>query len=178
MALTLRGTPFLYEGEELGLLDAAIPPERKLDPVDRDGCRAPVPWTTEEHHGWGREPWLPFPPESTERSVAAERDDPGSVLHLYRRLLAERKRSTALRRGAIDLLVGWPEPVIAWDRHHGDERRRVVVSFATEPIQIEAGLVESGGPWRVVVASDGEGEGLAFTGHLEATQAVILVPAR
>jgi alpha-glucosidase len=178
MALTLRGTPFLYEGEELGLLDAIIPPERKLDPVDRDGCRAPVPWTSDEHHGWGTEPWLPFPPESAERSVAAERDDPDSVLHLYRRLLAERKRSVALRRGAIELLEGWPEPVIAWDRHHGDDRRRVVVSFATEPVDVGAALVDDGGPWQVVVASDAVGEGRGFTGHLEATQAVILVPAR
>ncbi len=177
MALTLRGTPFLYEGEELGLVDAVIPPERKLDPIDRDGCRAPVPWTRDAHHGWGAEPWLPFPPESSERSVAAERDDPTSVLHLYRRVLAERKRSPALRLGTIDLLEGWPDPVIAWDRRQGLDRRRVVVSFATEPVEVAPDVSGAGGSWQVVLASDGVGEGRPFTGHLEPTQAVVLVPA-
>ena len=91
MALTLRGTPFLYEGEELGLLDAVVPPERRLDPIDRDGCRAPVPWTRAAPHGWGAPSrGCPCPPEPDVRSVEAERDDPVSVLHLYRRLLALR----------------------------------------------------------------------------------------
>jgi alpha-glucosidase len=63
LLLTLRGTPFLYSGEELGLEDADVPPERRLDPGGRDGCRAPIPWTASGWHGWasGR-PWLPWPP--------------------------------------------------------------------------------------------------------------------
>ena len=63
LLLTLRGTPFLYAGEELGLQDAQVPPERVVDPGGRDGCRAPIPWTTDPGHGWPAEPWLPWPPE-------------------------------------------------------------------------------------------------------------------
>ena len=63
LLLTLRGTPFLYAGEELGLEDAVVPPERVVDPGGRDGCRAPIPWTAAPGHGWPAEPWLPWPPE-------------------------------------------------------------------------------------------------------------------
>ena len=71
MLLTLRGTPFLFAGEELGLEDAYVPPERVVDPGGRDGCRAPIPWTTAPDHGWPADPWLPWPPEPGARSVEA-----------------------------------------------------------------------------------------------------------
>jgi glycosidase len=83
LLLTLRGTPFLYMGEELGLENAAVPPERMVDPGGRDGCRAPFPWLRAPGHGWRGEPWLPFPPDASARSVEAQREDPASVLHLY-----------------------------------------------------------------------------------------------
>ncbi|MDQ4132203.1 MAG: alpha-amylase family glycosyl hydrolase, partial [Actinomycetota bacterium] len=64
LLLTLRGAPFLYEGEELGLEDAVVPPERVVDPGGRDPCRAPVPWDPGPTHGWQvADPWLPWPPD-------------------------------------------------------------------------------------------------------------------
>src|SRR5690606_7022767 len=101
--LTLRGTPFMYAGEELGLEDAVIPAERVVDPGGRDGCRAPVPWTDSPGHGWGSQPWLAFPPEAAARSVARQRGDESSILHLYRRALATRRSCAALRLGSLDL---------------------------------------------------------------------------
>ncbi len=95
LLLTLRGTPFLYAGEELGLTDAEVPSERTADPGGRDGCRAPIPWESAPLHGWPREPWLPFPPRLAGRSAAEQRADESSILHLYRDLLP---RSTRLRR--------------------------------------------------------------------------------
>src|SRR5207248_1033907 len=63
LLLTLRGTPFIYQGEELGLEDAVIEPNERVDPGGRDGTRAPIPWTAAPDHGWaGPAPWLPFPP--------------------------------------------------------------------------------------------------------------------
>ena len=76
--LSLRGTPFLYAGEELGLEDAVVPADRAVDPGGRDGCRAPIPWEPGPVHGWelaGSEPWLPFPPGANTdnvRSLAAD----------------------------------------------------------------------------------------------------------
>src|ERR1700704_4771037 len=86
LLLTLRGTPFLYAGEELGLENAIIPPERVVDPGGRDGCRAPIPWTAAPPHGWeGGEPWLPCPSSPGELSVESLAVDESSILHLYRR---------------------------------------------------------------------------------------------
>src|SRR5439155_1763940 len=61
LLLTLRGTPFLYQGEELGLEDAAVPPERAVDPGGRDGCRGPIPWDARPEHGWPAPPGVPLP---------------------------------------------------------------------------------------------------------------------
>ena len=92
----LRGTPFLYAGEELGLEDAVIPPDRAVDPGGRDGCRAPIPWNGTPEHGWATaDPWLPWPPDADTRNVEAQRADPDSILHLYQRLLRCRRDSPA-----------------------------------------------------------------------------------
>jgi alpha-glucosidase len=151
LLLTLRGTPFLYAGEELGLLDAEIPPDRVVDPGGRDGCRAPIPWTSADGHGWVAEPWLPFPPDAGLRSLEALRDDPSSILHLYRRLLSIRRASPALHAGDLTLLDA-PEGIVAWDRAHGDDRRRIAINFTDREIPFEA----SG--WQVELSSIDEGD--------------------
>jgi alpha-glucosidase len=148
MLLTLRGTPFLYAGEELGLDDADVPPERVVDPGGRDGCRAPIPWTAAAGHGWPAEPWLPWPPEPAERSVEAQRADPDSILHLCRAILALRRESPALRLGTLRLLDDVPEGVLAYERAHGDDRRLVWVNFGRDPLPPPAG-------WVAELTSDG-----------------------
>jgi alpha-glucosidase len=170
LLLGVRGTPFLYAGEELGLEQAVIPPERKVDPGNRDGCRAPVPWTADPPHGWPADPWLPFPPEPAARSVEVQRADPGSILHLYRRLLAARRSSPALRLGSFALL-DTPAGVLGYARADGDDRRTVLLNFTADPVRV---AVDSAAT--VDVASDGRGEGEPFTGVLGPDQAVILRP--
>ena len=165
--LTLRGTPFLYQGEELGLEDAEIPRERAVDPAGRDGCRAQIPWDASPGHGWGgAAPWLPWPPEPERRNVETLRADPGSILHLYSRLLAARRASPALHRGACCLL-GAPDGVLAYERSEGGDRRVVLVNLTGDEVPVTAaGMVE--------IASDGRGEGEPFRGVLGADQAVVL----
>lgn len=174
LLLGLRGTPFLYAGEELGLEDAVVKGEAVRDPAGRDGCRAPLPWTADPGHGWLSDPWLPWPPEPSVRSVAAEREDQGSVLHLYRRLLAARRDSEALRSGSLRLLDG-PEGVLAWSRDAGDDHRVVVVNFTDATVD-GAAVAGPRGPagLRVEAASDGAGEGSPWSGTLAPSQAVIL----
>ena len=105
LVLTLRGTPFVYAGEEFGLEDAEVPSERRVDPGGRDGCRAPIPWDASPGHGWAaEEPWLPWPPGASVRNVDMQRQEEGSVLHLYRRLLEARRGSAALRLGSWAVL--------------------------------------------------------------------------
>jgi alpha-glucosidase len=169
LLLTLRGTPFLYAGEELGLEDAAIPADRVVDPGGRDGCRAPIPWDDSPGRGWaGTDTWLPWPPEPDARAASVSREDPSSVAGLYRRLLSLRKTSPALSLGQLSFLDS-PAGVLGWERTHGQERWTVLVNFTDEPRHVSAaGMVR--------VASDGVGEGLSFGGRLAADQAVVLAP--
>jgi alpha-glucosidase len=83
--LGLRGTPVLYQGDELGMEQVAIPRDRILDVDGRDGCRTPMPWT--RIGGW-RNPWLPL--GDTARNVEDERADPDSILNVVRRLTLDR----------------------------------------------------------------------------------------
>jgi alpha-glucosidase len=128
MLCTLPGTVFLYQGEELGLVDADIPPQRVVDPGGRDGCRAPIPWTADDNHGWSVDPWLPFPPEANSRNAASLRKDDTSILHLYRQLLALRHTANALSNGAFHWLDLGDE-VLAYERSTPDERVVVIINF-------------------------------------------------
>lgn len=108
LLLTLRGTPLLYYGDEIGMEDGVIPPGRALDIWEkgvpgqgRDGARTPMQWDESRHAGFTTgEPWLPVPANFSEVNVEAERDDPLSMLTLYRRLIGLRREHPALRRGA------------------------------------------------------------------------------
>ena len=167
MLLTLRGTTFLYEGEELGLDDAIVPAERVVDPGGRDGCRAPIPWTADAPHGWnGAEPWLPFPPAAGDRSVETLLADEASILHLYRHLIAAKHASAALQTGDLTLLAA-PDGVLAYERVLDEDARTVLINFTGEPQSIDAqGIVD--------VSSLGTGEGEPFSGLLAPDEAVIL----
>ena len=176
LLLGLRGSPVLYAGEELGLEDAVVPPERVVDPGGRDGCRAPIPWTGAPDHGWGvTDAWLPWPPDAGARNVEAQEADGGAIVHLYRRLLAARRSSPALTLGAYEP-IDQPGDVIAWRRTadpsgaHGPGDRVVVLNMGPDPAAVDlAGTV--------LVASDGTGEGTPFAGTLAPDHAVLLDPA-
>ncbi|HET9443675.1 MAG TPA: DUF3459 domain-containing protein, partial [Acidimicrobiales bacterium] len=158
-------------GEELGLSDAVVPPERRVDPGGRDGCRAPVPWAPGPAHGWTTaDTWLPWPPAAERRNADVLRADPDSILHLYRRLLAARRRSPALHRGDIAVLPA-PEGLLAYERWSGPDRRLVLVNFTDAPVPFEPD-----DRWRVEVASYGLGEGAPFDGVVPRSGALVLLP--
>jgi alpha-glucosidase len=167
LLLGLRGTPFLYAGEELGLSDAVVPPGRARDPVGRDGCRAPIPWEGGPEHGWPvADPWLPWPPEARTAHAAAQDADPGSFLHLYRTALAARRRSPALRHGGFGWLAA-PPGVLAWERGRGADRVGVVVNMTGEEAMFP-------GSYELIVASDAAQR--RWDGTLRAWSAAWLAP--
>jgi alpha-glucosidase len=170
LLLTLKGTPFLYMGEELGLEDAIVPEAKQVDPGGRDGCRAPFPWSPNGTGDWGPEPWLPFPPENERRNVAALRDDEDSILHLYRRLLRLRRATPALHMGEIELLDA-NDTLLVYRRFAEAEERRVLIHFGDSSAQW------SGAPnWTIELSSDGIGEGRPFSGDVGRARALILRP--
>ncbi|MEZ5134740.1 MAG: alpha-amylase family glycosyl hydrolase [Acidimicrobiales bacterium] len=171
LLLTLRGTPFLYAGEELGLQDGTIAPDRVVDPGGRDGCRCPIPWDDSPTHGWATEdPWLPWPPEADVRSVDRLRQDPESILWLYRELLAMRRHSRSLRAGTLELLDVGNDDVLAYRRQaDGDAARLVLVHMATTDEVRVAGCAGE-----VECSSAVPGRRGAFDGVLAPGEAVVL----
>jgi alpha-glucosidase len=107
LLLTLRGTPTLYYGDEIGMTQVPIPPERVRDPwglnvpgQGRDGCRTPMPWDASRHAGFSSgEPWLPLAADSAISNTESAGTDPNSLLVLYRRLIALRRTHPALAQG-------------------------------------------------------------------------------
>src|SRR4029079_5698568 len=169
LLLTQRGTPFVYQGDELGLEDAVVPDARRADPGGRDGCRAPLPWEPGRFHGWPTpSPWLPWPPDADARNAASARDDRESMLHLYRDLLALRRRSPALRRGSLHLRDA-PDEVLAYERAWDGDRRLVLVNFGDREAEVPLE-----GSWAVDVASRPQPE----PGVVPAHGAGVLEPER
>jgi len=141
LLLTLPGTPCLYYGDELGMVDVEVPAERRADPqgaidpaMSRDPCRSPLAWTVDGGFSDAPvEPWLPLGPNVGERSVEAQRRDPGSLLALHRELLALRRRTPALHRGGYRTHEASDDGLYAYWRSHGDQRVLVALNFGPEP---------------------------------------------
>jgi alpha-glucosidase len=155
----------------LGLEDAHIRDEARIDPGGRDGCRAPIPWQAEPPHGWqGAEPWLPFPPDAAELAAERQTGAANSIFALYQRLLAARKASPALHHGDFEELPSHPE-VLAYRRQFADDHRLVCINFSDQPH-----AHPHAGDWHVEIASDGVGENAPYNGTLNPGQAVVLRP--
>ena len=142
LLLTLRGTPTLYYGSELGLEDVPVPPERVQDPWEknepglgfgRDPARTPMPWDDSEGAGFTTGlPWLPLNPDWRERNVAKMRSDPRSILALYRRLIDLRRSEATLNRG--DYVHAHVEgELYAYERRDGERRLLVGLNFGHRP---------------------------------------------
>jgi alpha-glucosidase len=167
--LTLRGTPCLYAGEELGLLDADIPASARIDPGGRDGSRAPIPWDGTPGHGWPARAPLPLPPEPARRNVEALAAEPDSILALYRRLLTARRSSRALTLGGCRLLDS-PAGTLLYERSRDGEVARIAVNFTDAP----AGEIAPGDGWRIEVATERKRERAPWNERLEPYEAVVL----
>ncbi len=145
LLLTLRGTPFLYYGEEIGMRDVDIPPQRVCDPVGkrfpslgRDPERTPMQWDASRNAGFSAaaDPWLPLAPDSAALNVAAQRDDPASLLSFYRRLIWYRKSSPALTEGRYRA-VDSPPDTFVYLREDESQRLLIALNFGVEGRTIE-----------------------------------------
>jgi alpha-glucosidase len=160
MVLTLRGTPFIYYGEEIGQADVPIPPALVVDVAGRDPERAPMPWAAGLGAGFttGR-PWLPIGTEASAGiNVEDEARDPGSMLAFTRQAIWCRRRSPALRHGTyrrLDVESG----VYAFLREAAGERLVVLLEFEgrARRLDIASALGESAGNATLEVSTRGDG---------------------
>jgi alpha-glucosidase len=134
LLLTLRGTPVLYYGDELGMPHAEVPRERERDIAGRDGARTPMPW----NGGWS-DPWLPLTAEVA--SVAVQREHANSFLPFCRQLIAQRRANPDLLSGSYETL---PAPDGVWAFRRG-EHTTVAVNLTDEEIEV---LGERLAPWQ------------------------------
>jgi alpha-glucosidase len=181
LLLTLRGTPTVYYGDEIGMEQVAIPPDRIRDPAGRnvpgqarDGCRTPMQWDAGIYAGFSAaEPWLPVGADLVTHNVAAQRQDPTSIYHLHRRLIALRRERKALlfgRYGAVqadgDLLV--------FTRELADERLLIALNLGGEPTTARAAAGEWAGRLLLSSAGDREGEAVRSPIKLRAHEGVVV----
>jgi alpha-glucosidase len=170
LLLTLRGTPTIYYGDELGMHDVDIPPERRVDPAWHDGSgygrdpgRTPMQWSAGEGAGFttGR-PWLPIAADAATRNVEAEQADPASMLTLHRRLIELRRREPALAIGAYEPLVATGH-VLAFRRAAGGRAFAVALNLGPQPVSVP----DSAAHGRIVLATNAQREGQSVAGVVE-----------
>ncbi len=139
LLLTLRGTPTLYQGDELGIGRVEIPPGQVQDPKElrepgiglgRDPSRTPMAWDSSANAGFSTaRPWLPLHDDWRTRNLAAQRGDPDSMFSLYQSLLRLRRAEPALAIGSIELERG-SDHVLAFERRHGASGLRVLLNLS------------------------------------------------
>jgi alpha-glucosidase len=174
LLLTLRGTPTIYYGDELGMPELPVPPQKQQDPfgrrvpgLGRDGCRTPMQWTPAPWAGFSTaKPWLQCHPQYSTVNVATQLDDPASTLSLYRRLLKLRRQEPSLSVGAIELISS--DPSVLSYRRTSPEGPTISVaanlSSDSAPHPLEGNLLVTTdfsrseltpilGPWEAVVVS-------------------------
>ncbi|MFN8136387.1 MAG: alpha-amylase family glycosyl hydrolase [Propionicimonas sp.] len=163
----LKGTPYVYQGQELGMTNAGFTtiaqyndlestrfyaeavaagadPARVLDVIgfkSRDNARTPMQWDASPHAGFTEgTPWLPVTPNHGEVNAATALADPDSVFHHYRRLIALRHEREVVRHGRFALLLPDDERLFCYTRTLGEEVLLVVANWSSGPVALPASL--------------------------------------
>jgi alpha-glucosidase len=159
LLLTLPGMSFIYNGEEIGMMNGHIPPSLVQDPAaatgaGRDPERTPLQWSNEKNAGFTKadKPWLPVTRDYKERNIKAERKDPQSYLSLYRNLAKLRNESEALRYGSFKLIKTGRSSVLGFIRAKDKKSHTVFINFSEELVEIK--LPKHVKPGKFQISSD------------------------
>ena len=154
LLLTLKGTPFLYYGEEIGMRNAKLSRKEILDPLGkifwpffkgRDKGRSPMQWTHDKHAGFSDfKPWLPVNDDYLQLNVKSQEKDKNSLFHFYRTLIALRKRYKALSKGDWSPLIRGKKGILVYMRQFQLEKILVILNFSSRRRKIEVPGISAG----------------------------------
>jgi alpha-glucosidase len=191
MLLTLRGTAFLYYGEEIAQRNLVVPNAEAFDPParragflfrwwNRDQARGPMAWSGGPGGGFttGR-PWLPLPPDVAVRNVEHQAADAASVLSFYRRLLRLRREIPALHAGDQEAFEPGDPDVLAYIRRKDGAATLVLLNFASCRASVRLPATAAGRTWRAALSTHARasGEVLGTSVTLEPLEALIALDA-
>ncbi len=169
LLLTLRGTPTIYYGDEIGMQEANIPPELQQDPWGirgpgrgRDGCRTPMQWNTKINAGFSagdaQLPWLPIHDNFQDTNVEIQLQQPDSLLNLYRQLLSHRKSSPALQVGRYTPIEDVHKYCYVYKRTQpGSPAQIVLLNLSPDDLTIDLGH-STNGSLQVSTCMDRDGQ--------------------
>ena len=145
MLLTLRGTPYIYYGDEIGQRDIPVRHRKDIqDPIGkryfplmkgRDGCRAPMQWDASANAGFTSadvKPWLPVHKDHTHRNVVAQTNNPDSLLNQYKTLIKLRKENSALYAGNLTLIDLNSSDILAYTRSSAEQTVFICLNFSNK----------------------------------------------
>ena len=181
LLLTLRGTPTIYYGEEIGMVDVPVSRDDSRDPVERrepgrgrDPERSPMQWDAAPNGGFSSPdatPWLSLAPDANRVNVAGQAEDPDSILTLTRRLIALRREHPVLRLGDFERFGPTPDGTFSFRRLSADGQLTVVLNLTGEERS-----VPDAGPGRVLIGThrDRDGSPVAAEVALRPNEAVVV----
>lgn len=193
LLFTLRGTPFVYQGQEIGMTDAKLDYDQIKDPVatmfyntmrrmhapkwlarqlslklTRDYARTPMQWSDDKYAGFSdHQPWLVVNPNYKEISVKRQDLDDSSVLNYYRRMIAMRKSSLVLQDGSIEFLND-KKNILAYLRKYGNKQILVIANLSNKSVRPKTELTGK------ILTNSYEGQNYFGDGILQPYEAVVM----
>jgi alpha-glucosidase len=164
LLLTLRGTPFIYYGEEIGMRDIPITKKANvLDPVGRhfwpfykgrDGCRSPMQWNDDQNAGFSTgNPWLPVHSNYGWRNVETQSSNPESLLNFYKQLIKIRKTHPVFQNGMYLPITFEPHKLLAFIRQSSDQTALIALNFSKRSVGLVLSSQLLGSDWKLLISN-------------------------
>jgi alpha-glucosidase len=186
LLLTLRGTPTLYYGDEIGMHQVAIAPDQVRDPfeknvpgigVGRDGCRTPMQWDATPQAGFSTvTPWLPLPDDYLHENVVNLDADTRSILNLYKALIRLRRKLPQLVSGTYQPIAAEAD-LLLYRRQSEAGSVVIALNLGAEPVSIASDVIGLGGEILLSTLLDREGERIEGVLDLRSNEGAVIGPA-